>query len=299
MFKAPYTDMAELQEIQTRFSPSVLSPVASSEYAQNSGVYLLSNDSKLAENYWPTLEPCFILPVPALFTLLYTERRHKQQKKKVALVVGNGNIISLLDQLPVEAVLLLDIEPALHCFVWYVRSLVLAVEEIKNFEEVRAELIQKMADFCYEEKGSANRKPLINKEIKYVGQLHFLANEKRFRSCQKALKTKPLLPVNIDIFDSEQMEDFSSLLQKNMKVNFINFTNVADYDYHRALEHSLRKLPVTQCCKIVFTSLCRSTQYDCDPSLSSNKTFVCDGLEDFLNKISYTYKRCRRYKKKG
>ncbi|WP_131783851.1 hypothetical protein [Legionella gresilensis] len=214
-------------------------------------------------------------------------------KKAIGLIVGNGYILSLLPDLAVDDIILIDIEPAVHHFILFVKDLILNTEA-KDFVQARADIITKINHYCEKIKSFKllSEEDTLASEIKALGDKHFLANEERFNQCKKALQEKDLLPIKLNILDYKAVNKLAELIKEQEAViSFINITNMGDYDRFRALPDILACLPLAKEFVIISTSLISTANQE---ELFPRNCLIANNLEQLEENLSYNYKRNSR-----
>lgn len=246
------TQKEHLKLIQTTFGSPRLS--FDREVYKTKTRYIFSNDYVIP-GYVPTLLKCFSEETILDTTYrLGDALRSRKPEFKVGIIVGNGSVLSLLPEIPAQDIILLDIDPAVHYFILYIKILMLACKDYKDFSAVREILIEKINTLAHILK--PRDEPEFVTEMDKLGDLHFLANEERFRICIDALLKKDLIPINkVNIFLKDPMYHLIRLLnQSNCRISFMNLTNVAEYDKERILYSIISKMSFAQDFKVLLTS---------------------------------------------
>ncbi|MGQ3890210.1 hypothetical protein ACQUW5_14440 [Legionella sp. CNM-1927-20] len=213
--------------------------------------------------------------------------------KAIGLIVGNGYILSLLPDLAVDDIILIDIEPAVHHFILFVKDLILNTEA-KDFSQKRAEIVTKINHYCEKIKSFKllSEEDTLASEIKALGDKHFLASEDRFNQCKKTLQEKDLLPIKLNILDYKAVKKLAELLkEQEATISFINITNMGDYDRFRALPDILACLPLANEFVIISTSLISTANRE---ELFPRSCLISNNLEQLEENLSYNYKRNSR-----
>lgn len=286
-FNPPYSKKSYLQTIQERFSWKMLEAKSNGNFKGK--IYLYANDMNEIKDYKDRLEQILLDDENLEITNNFFQKENNffpKKINKIAMIAGNGYIISLLPNIPANDVILLDIEPVVHYFLLYVKNLILETNE-NSFENIKAELITKIENFKYERNKEFVGSKNLQIEMKCLGDKHFLASEYRFNQVKKALKEKDLLPININIFDAKQMSELSKLIKKeNLAVSLLNLSNLPDYDSDHKLLKSLDKLPLSPDCNIIFTKL---IGYLFQREKYPNCCFILNDLKTFKQKLQYSY----------
>lgn len=241
--KAPFSEKDYLQEVQAKFSKKILERRIQSIYGEMSNYSLYSNDLGIIENYTHLIEEC------------YQPHLNLNDNLTIGIIIGNGNILSLLPDVPANDIILLDVEPVVHHFILYLKHLILNVNLETDFNLIKENLIKQInAYIFYSNRDGKNDITSLQLEMKGLKHRHFLSSKDRFLQCQTALREKDLLPICVDIFDTKQMTELSIELQKKqLKVSFINLTNVADYGSKSSLLFNIRNLPLNNNYQIIST----------------------------------------------
>ena len=247
----PQTTKKYLQLVQEKFSTPFLLPKASGEF----GVYLFANDATLTDNYMQMLDEA-IANLPPESPAKITFFDHPVKKPNLGVVVGNGYIFSLLDQIPADDILLMDIEPLVHYFIFCIRKLILGCDESStNFDDIKQNLIDEINTLEFLIMKSNNRTVL--KELALLGDKHFLSSKERFVKCKQALRNKDLIPIKLNMFDIDEMKNVGDfLLETGCEISFMNLTNLIDYDKQaRKLQWGLHYFPFSKRALFVSTSM--------------------------------------------
>jgi hypothetical protein len=214
--------------------------------------------------------------------------------KNIGIVVGNGYILSLLPDLLVSDVLLVDIEPAVHYFILFLKDLILNTHA-KDFQQLREDIKHSINEYC--EKNKKYRlltdDETLESEINALGSKHFLFSEERFNQCKQALAGKDLIPIKLNLLDYKSVSKFSvALKEDNINVSFINITNVSDYDRYRILYHNLSCLPLAKNFMVVSTSLISSSNNNAE---FSKACLIAKDLDQLQKNLEYSYRRNIRF----
>lgn len=273
-----HTSKPYLQNIEKAFSVNPLNFVPSAKFA-----------------FYPYANEIQQLPINSYLSKFNTIVHTIKNDKNIGLVVGNGYILSLLPDLPVNDVILADIEPAVHHFIFYVKNLIINCNE-ENFEKKRALIQSEINQYIAEVKKYKllNDEESLATEIESLGEKHFLYSEERFNICKKALLEKELLPIKLDLLDYHAVNKFAKLLiAEKLKISFINITNVADYDRFRILPSNLMCLPLASDFAVISTSLVSIA--NCDNHFPKD-CLIADNVEKLNEILLYSYQRNIRYR---
>lgn len=236
-----------LQDIQKLLSPAIVSSKCTSEFYKSywfRAVYHYANDAIYQLNY---------------FDLYKKEIEEKSEEKSadeskphnIGIVIGNGYILSLLDKLTIDAVLLADAEPVVAFFVLSVRQIILEADDNVDFSIMRKKIIEKIKEIekIINKENSNWDTSSIEHEVHEVGELHFLSSLKRFRECKAELLIKDLLVTPLNFLDEAAMRKTGDVIRKsNCQINFLNLTNLPHFDKQRNLLKTLEHLPFAPNC---------------------------------------------------
>jgi hypothetical protein len=248
----PKIDNPVLQKIVSYYTPTLLTPKIMSDFVKEFGIYLYANDISWVENYFDKLQEGFKLH-PEKKDSVSDFKLNSKASLNAGIIIGNGYVLSLLPEIPVQVIFLLDVEPAVHYFILCIRDLILSAE-YEDFTVFKKELVQKISTIA--SKIDKNQELSHYHEIKDLGCKHFLANKERFELCRSTLLKKELIPININISNHQHMEKFSSLLKEsNICISYLNVSNIADYILSEVLESNILLLPLMASCLTVTTSL--------------------------------------------
>jgi len=170
-----------------------------------------------------------------------------ESKTAIGLIVGNGYIESILPELPVDAVTLVDNEPDVHAWQRFSGRLLLQSDGVVSYRKgVQADAsafgqdLNRIAEknswarinrYHYEQKPWDYPVPILqNINLHSIDGYHFLADEDRFKRCQEAYARTPLTYATADISDSEKMGRIGqSIREANGEITYMNLTNVVEY----------------------------------------------------------------------
>lgn len=291
--QVPETKKNYLKSIQTNFSPNLLDYKDISYFGREEDLFIYSNDAKYIYNYY---QICYKnhqkldakktkIAGNSEFNLLDSLIK-KPEKHKIGIIVGNGNILSLLPDIEAEDIILLDIEPAVLYFVLSIRNIILDANDNEDFFITKNKIIFEIIELKNKIDPS-RRDDGINDEIQLLGDKHFLSSKLRFDQCKKSLNTKELLPIKMDIFNRKYMSKFIQALKlAACKVSFMNLTNIGDYDESHSLTDILSDLPITKSCKIITTSL-----VGYESKNQGNRCYVSTSLKQLEDNLQYSYFR--------
>jgi hypothetical protein len=193
----------------------------------------------------------------------------------VSLIVGNGYVMSLIDAINANTIIICDYDHRVHDFIDYCKKIVIENSEkvkegSKNFNDIKQQIINDMLDCAadlsfepdpdYPDIKFHNRhyyECKFKKEMELLRGRHFLDSESRFIECAKLLQEKYIYHIHIDLFNIDELGYLTKLLwDLHALVPYLNLTNLPDYDVKRVLKtHLLNKLPFAEPFHAVATSL--------------------------------------------
>jgi hypothetical protein len=191
--------------------------------------------------------------------------------RRFAWIVGNGNVLSLLPELPAENILLVDIDPAVHFYIFNVRNLILQAPD-EDFQITKNRLQQSIVSLehmIYKINGVTVLQEALKSATKHngnylvykpseendLGECYFLSSRERFMKCKAALQKKHLLPITHDIFDSAFMKSIGNEIRKVKGViTYLNCTNVLEYGREAVGRENFSNLPLAENCLSILTT---------------------------------------------
>lgn len=250
-----------LRGVQIKFSLPRLANTSASDFSEDNTLFLYSNDCKYIPNYFTELFSGISAVTKSKsesFTLL-DSLSGKRKKFDIGIIIGNGNILSLLPDLPINDIFLLDNDPRVHLFLLKVKELILDTNDTEAFDNIKQRLIKSISLLESEIMPNSNygaSSDSITLEIEHLGEKHYLHSKERFEQCKKALQAKEIIPINMDIFNHAQVTIFSeSLKEFGCQILFMNLTNIADYDRRQILPSVIELLPLANNTFCISTAL--------------------------------------------
>ncbi|MBV8801846.1 MAG: hypothetical protein JO131_02560 [Gammaproteobacteria bacterium] len=140
-----------LLKLQKVFSSYQIHPVAEeslTHFSRDEGIFLYSNDQNHIKTY---LTKCYSENKKSSpskdknFTLLEYLKKPITYHN-LAVIVGNGYLLSLIPDFKEDFFILLDQEPAVHFFMLKLKEIILTCEVIDNFNEMTKQIISKIKD---------------------------------------------------------------------------------------------------------------------------------------------------------
>lgn len=275
-----YSNKKYLENIEKNFSLNHLVDKPSSNFS----FYPYANDIQ----HLPFGD--YLSKIDAASRLKFFSKEQQDNNRNIGLVVGNGYILSLLPDLSVSDIILIDIEPAVHHFILFIKDLILDTKE-NDFSKKRDEIKLKINQYCQKIKTYRllTEEDTLESEMDALGSRHFLFSEERFNQCKKALIEKDLLPIKLNILDYKSVNKFAAIIRKEgLEISFINVTNVGDYDRFRILYHNLICLPLAKDFAVVSTSLISSSNRDNE---FPQACLLAENLEQLEQNLIYNYRR--------
>ncbi len=257
----PMTRKRDLRELQEKFSPKVVGDYSKSKFAKEIGLYLYPNDWRDCYGWHDAAKP-------------QVNQYSTTQDKNLALVFGNGNILSWAPEFPADVILLADCEPVLHYFLLSVRDLIVTADAREFSTEMRERLLEKIRELemeIYTKNRGLHFDRELHKhtagEYRELSGSHFLSSQARLIECQRALMEKEIIPLGVDAFNVQAMGEVSDIVKKaGRKFSYVNLTNLADYDTNETLFYSVCQLPFSeQNLQIISTSRNRNESSKHEP----------------------------------
>ncbi len=274
------TKKEHLKLIELGYCPELLTSQIH-EFGKSRPVFFYSNDARYISSYLRTCYPKTYAPTDHLKSMI----------NSIGIIIGNGYVLSLLPDICSDDILLLDTQPVVHYFILMVRELILQANIDDEFGLLKKKLIAQirlLENTINHQATVIDAQVTIIDEMRMLGSKHFLANKTRFVQCREALKTKELLPIEIDISDIDYIKLLSEAIElSECNVSFLNLTNVADYTGTHKLYSSIQQLPLADNLKIITTQLVSDT--------NKRKCCVSTNLAEFYEALndkphfSFTY----------
>lgn len=210
--------------------------------------YLISNDEGYAE----------VFP--------YIKEKLADKHGGVGLFVGGGGALSLLPDLPVDVVTMLDADRSVLGFNEALVNLIatssspervlerLSTDELPQRYQVTSQLAQEADEY---------------------GDFHW-TNPARYPQVQDALKSKPIIFMAADLSDEEFATCFSDVVSRfNTKVSFANFTNVHSYIKNKPMDF-LEDWPFDHDVTVLYSSK-KDVELGHFPQMH-----VAEGIQDYI-----------------
>lgn len=240
---------------------------------KNRPVFFYSNDAIYISSYLGTCYPKTYTPID----------HTKSTINSIGIIIGNGYVLSLLPDICADDILLIDTQPVVHYFILAVRELILQANIDDEFGLLKAKLIAQirlLENTINHQATVIDAEVTVVDEMRMLGSKHFLANKTRFVQCREALKTKELLPIEIDISDIDLIKLLSETIElSECNVSFLNLTNVADYTGTHKLYSSIQQLPLADNLKIITTQLVSD--------INKRVCYVSTNLSEFHETLSH------------
>ena len=230
-------------------------------------------------------------------TNYYASLSTHYDQNAIGIIIGNGHIHSLLDKINANTILMCDIDIRVHQFIQKVTQILFKYEQhleqgqqVINFAQIATDIKKEIIEqsrLINKESDDSGIYNDIDREMKFLGDMHFLSSENRFRECLQALKTKELIFVTINLFDQKSLNSLTGTINQHEKVvTFMNLTNVEDYDSGATLYKHLHKFPIGKNFKGIATCLNAIREREqcdspprfrkgiCAPSIKDLKQFI-------------------------
>lgn len=211
----------------------------------------------------------------------------------IGVIIGTGGILSAAPELPVETLILLDMNPVVLQWVKYTAHVLNHSISPENYRKsvyspanpyyLKGSELIKLEDALEAEMQSFGNKHFLfdplDSNIKHNGE----QSDNRFQACQKALRSKRLLIVAGDLETGEFISKFSqALIETGTEITFANFTNVTEWIGLGAITHFLTQVPVNDRAIILFSS---------QPIRDTKLRRICRGPEEFLERVQIPFER--------
>lgn len=200
-------------------------------------------------------------------------RKIDSYNDKIAIIVGAGNIYSLLDKIPEKYVVVIDNHPEV------IKFLKFEDDVIKN---KKTNYKQKVDEF---DKVSQN-KPTNDMDLsnykKLLGDRFYLYSSKRLETIKKILSEKKVIHLQMDFLNMENIKKLAKTLnQYKIKISFLNLTNLQSYDYEKKLEQVLKYMPLNN----IFTAF--NTRFTSSNLISKHVgyQFVSTNIDELIKNI--------------
>jgi len=181
----------------------------------------------------------------------------------LGVIVGNGYVNSIVPELPVDVVAMVDNDGCVLDWQRYVGACVRACPTAANFWERFADeaaypkRIAQILDLVK----TAGTLQDITKRFEYereaFGPRHFLASEQRYQECRQAMLRTPFVYANANFVDVPTMQKVGAGLASAGEVTFFNPTNMVEHllthEYPAYLQ-GLGMLPVHQQVFVAYSS---------------------------------------------
>lgn len=172
---------------------------------------------------------------------------------RVGFIVGTGAVFSMLPEIPVDVVLIVDYDKDVG--IWIQRSIE-TLNRSTSPDEYEATMYSNDEDLI---SGlNAEKFRLEVEPFEESTSFHFLTREDKFIAAKKALGLKRIVFVPLDLTDPDMVEQLADILHNNNGViTFANLTNAHEHiaRLHKINEYvqNLQKLPF-QDTTIIFAS---------------------------------------------
>lgn len=170
-----------------------------------------------------------------------SENSVTSDKTRVAMIVGNGAVLSSLPNIPADIVVTVDQNPFIHEWNYYTAQALLQASAPAEYQN----LVYNQQNLLYRELHARNLNPerRLQVEMDDLGNLHFLSSQERFNECKSALPRKQLINSAVDLTNRSALQAMAGVFsQNNAEITFANMTNVWEVATDR-LETSLSVLP--------------------------------------------------------
>lgn len=205
----------------------------------------------------------------------------KSDKLRVGLIVGNGAILSSLPDVPADVVIMSDYNPFIHEWTLFTAH---ALEQSESIGDFRRRVYSE-ENPLYSELLKQGVKPDegLQREIKDLGQKHFLSSEKRFQECKEAVRKKQLLMAAVDLRDQTYLTKLAySMKEQNAEVTFANLTNVWEHAGN-GLADALPRLPFHSQAVILHSSRAYTDRFY--PKMMG----ICKGVGAYIENAKSAY----------
>ena len=228
--------------------------------------------------------------------------RATRKAHAVGVVIGNGYINSILPELPVDGVVMLDNFAAVHSYQRMSGGALLRSETPDEYrwrtdhgrtpftEEImqreKRDKLVRINRFHYEQ--TPYGYPVdrwLQDEADVLGDRHFLSSQERYKACRKAYRRAPVAYSNTDVFDVAAMQEVGDAIRETGgEVAFINMTNVHEYGRGRteALGAAIGALPLHDEVFVAYSSCTIQDESGAFKHTSPPQAAWTNGVENYL-----------------
>ncbi len=196
-------------------------------------MYVLSNEKK----------------VDKIIECLRRQQAQLTNKKRIAVIIGEGSVTSMLPELNdlCDAIILVDIN---YPVIEHNQRMIELLCHSKDREQFKSEYKKNFGVYTYHmltederrgDWGTLGLKKLLGR-AKDVGKEFFLSSEQRFLQCKNAAEQLEIIPLCINVFDLEQVNQLKQrLIDDNSIVSIVNVTNLYEWDANKNAINCYRK----------------------------------------------------------
>lgn len=185
-----------------------------------------------------------------------------ERSRSAGLVVGGSYLESLLPELAVDVVIVVDREPfALawqRCKQSVLRDAPTPGKFIKRIlnqktpigqailRSVQTRALERVGRYHYIQHPYEFPVELwLSHEQQQVGDLHFLSSDERYRHCREAMLRTPIIQSSTDLESVKDTRDLSDALAAvDSQITFANFTNAWEHSYGDGYQEGVMELPI-------------------------------------------------------
>lgn len=154
--------------------------------------------------------------------------------KDVAIIIGNGNVLTFLNSLP-NNIIVIDAGDKV------INHLKQSISIIKNTKKSYS---KKKESYINSVKSNGLEEAY---DLKSLDKLHFLANKERDIETQILLKSKNIVVLQMNFLDISNIKKIANTLNKNnYRISFLNLTNLQSYDSDNKLPEAITLLPFSK-----------------------------------------------------
>lgn len=181
-------------------------------------------------------------------------------KLRVGLIVGNGSILSLLKDIPVDVIIMVDKNQFIHEWTDFTKT---ALAESVSVQEYSKKVYGNENPLLKEldNKRTELTRKYLTRGINDLGDMHLLHSQNRFEICKEELKEKEILGAYVDLARRDVTNNFAKILKRhNAEITFLNFTNLCDWYSPNTFDDSIAVLPFCKEPIIIYSSIAENVE---------------------------------------
>ncbi|CEG56574.1 hypothetical protein [Legionella fallonii] len=196
-------------------------------------MYILSNEKK----------------VDKIIECLRLQKSQSTNKKRIAVIIGEGSVTSMLPELNglCDAIILIDMN---YPVIEHNQCMIELLCNSEDREQFKSEYKKNFGVYTYHmltaderrgDWGALGFKKLLGRSND-LGKEFFLSSEQRFLQCRNAAEQLEIVPLSINMFDLEQVRQLKQrLIDDNSTISIINVTNLYEWDANKNAINCYRK----------------------------------------------------------